>query len=215
MKELALSQHWYQFVLMGVVCYIIGCFNFAKLIARFKHKDITKIGSGNPGTMNMSREFGLKVGIITFFLRRIQGGDSCAHQLFCISRLCIRGQRCHRRGLHPLFLRRVRHYRAYLPRHDEVQGRKGDRFYVGTILDKSRLRESVVSSRRICGVLVDRFLHRGNGMGIDGIADRGFGFRSLAGDSLLVSLSGGTVEYIRRSFVFADFSHRLFDVVCA
>ena len=35
MKELALSQHWYQFVLMGVVCYIIGCFNFAKLIARF------------------------------------------------------------------------------------------------------------------------------------------------------------------------------------
>lgn len=74
MKELALSQHWYQFVLMGVVCYIIGCFNFAKLIARFKHKDITKIGSGNPGTMNMSREFGLKVGIITFFCDAFKGG---------------------------------------------------------------------------------------------------------------------------------------------
>ncbi|MFQ7077903.1 MAG: hypothetical protein ACLRSW_08170 [Christensenellaceae bacterium] len=28
------------------------------MIARFKHKDTTKIGSGNPGTMNMTREFG-------------------------------------------------------------------------------------------------------------------------------------------------------------
>ncbi len=74
MKELAFSQDWYQFVLMGVVCYFIGCFNFAKLIARFKHKDITKIGSGNPGTMNMSREFGLKVGITTFFCDAFKGG---------------------------------------------------------------------------------------------------------------------------------------------
>lgn len=74
MKELVLSQSWYRFVLMGAVCYLIGCFNFAKLIARFKHKDITKIGSGNPGTMNMSREFGLKAGIITFFCDAFKGG---------------------------------------------------------------------------------------------------------------------------------------------
>ena len=74
MKEWSFSQNWYQFLIMAVVCYLIGCFNFAKLIARFKHKDITKIGSGNPGTMNMSREFGLKVGIITFFCDAFKGG---------------------------------------------------------------------------------------------------------------------------------------------
>lgn len=165
--------------------------------------------------MNMSREFGLKVGIITFFCDASRAVFPRSSSYFVYRGYVFAGQRCHRRGFHPLFLRRVRHYRGIFTRHDEIQRRKGDRFHAGTILDKSRLRESVVSSRRICGVLVDRFLHRGNGMGIHGIADRGFGLRSLAGDSLLVSLSGGTVEYIRCSFVFADFSHRLFDVVCA
>ena len=57
MKELYLSGSWYYFLLMAVVCYFIGCFNFAMLIARSKHKDVRKIGSGNPGTMYMIREF--------------------------------------------------------------------------------------------------------------------------------------------------------------
>ena len=56
MKELPLSQSWYWFVLMALVCYFVGCFNFAVLIAKTKHKDAHKIGSGNPGTMNMTRE---------------------------------------------------------------------------------------------------------------------------------------------------------------
>ncbi len=74
MKELALANSWYWFVLMAVVCYFIGCFNFAVLIAKTKHKDVRKIGSGNPGTMNMSREFGLKVGLLNFFLDGFKGG---------------------------------------------------------------------------------------------------------------------------------------------
>ena len=61
-------------MVMAVVCYLIGCFNFARLISRSKHKDITKIGSGNPGTMNMSREFGLKIGLLTFFCDAVKGG---------------------------------------------------------------------------------------------------------------------------------------------
>lgn len=59
---------------MAIVCYFIGCFNFARAISRQKNKDITKIGSGNPGTMNMSREFGWKVGLLTFFCDAIKGG---------------------------------------------------------------------------------------------------------------------------------------------
>ncbi|MBQ3506521.1 MAG: glycerol-3-phosphate acyltransferase [Clostridia bacterium] len=74
MKTFDLSQNWWQFVIVAIVCYFIGCFNFALLISRFKKRDITKIGSGNPGTMNMSREFGLKVGVLTFFCDAFKGG---------------------------------------------------------------------------------------------------------------------------------------------
>ncbi len=74
MKELAFNSSWYWFLLMAVVCYFIGCFNFAVLIAKSKHKDVKKIGSGNPGTMNISREFGMKVGFLNFMLDALKGG---------------------------------------------------------------------------------------------------------------------------------------------
>ncbi len=74
MKQFVFSQSWWQFVVIGIVCYFIGCFNFARLISRIKKRDITKIGSGNPGTMNMSREFGLKIGVLTFFCDAFKGG---------------------------------------------------------------------------------------------------------------------------------------------
>ena len=74
MKELAFSQLWYWLLLMAAICYLIGCFNFAVIIAKTKHKDVHKIGSGNPGTMNMTREFGLKVGLINFLCDACKGG---------------------------------------------------------------------------------------------------------------------------------------------
>lgn len=74
MKEFSLSGGWYWFVLMAIVCYFVGCFNFAVVIAKFKHKNVHKIGSGNPGTMNMSREFGLKIGLLNFLLDVCKGG---------------------------------------------------------------------------------------------------------------------------------------------
>ncbi len=67
MQSFSFSQNWWQFLLVAIVCYFFGCLNFAIIISRLKKSDITKIGSGNPGTMNMSREFGWKVGILTFF----------------------------------------------------------------------------------------------------------------------------------------------------
>lgn len=74
MKELAFADCWYWFLLAAVVCYLIGCFNFAVLISHFKNKDIRDIGSGNPGTMNMTRTFGLKIGVINFVCDAVKGG---------------------------------------------------------------------------------------------------------------------------------------------
>ena len=58
----------------AIVGYFVGCFNFAWLISRLKKRDIRNIGSGNPGTMNMTREFGLKIGMLTFFGDAFKGG---------------------------------------------------------------------------------------------------------------------------------------------
>ncbi len=74
MRELALSELWYWFLLMAVVCYLIGSINFATLVSRLKHHDIRKEGSGNPGTMNMFRTFGWKIGLVTFLLDAFKGG---------------------------------------------------------------------------------------------------------------------------------------------
>lgn len=74
MKIFSFAQNWWQILLIAVICYFIGCFNFARFISRLKHKDITTIGSGNPGTMNMTREFGLKIGFITFACDAFKGG---------------------------------------------------------------------------------------------------------------------------------------------
>lgn len=74
MEEVYFSKSWWQFLLMAIVCYLIGCINFALLISKSRKKDITKIGSGNPGTMNMSREFGWKIGVLTFFCDALKGG---------------------------------------------------------------------------------------------------------------------------------------------
>lgn len=74
MKQFYLSNGWYWLVLLGIACYFIGCFNFAVLISRLKKRDIRKSGSGNPGTMNMFREFGWKIGCATFFSDAFKGG---------------------------------------------------------------------------------------------------------------------------------------------
>ena len=67
-------QNCWQFILLAVGGYLIGCFNFAHLIAKLKKKDVAKMGSGNPGAMNMTREFGVLIGFLTFFLDAFKGG---------------------------------------------------------------------------------------------------------------------------------------------
>lgn len=60
-------------ICFAVLSYLIGSINWAVLISKRKKTDIRTLGSGNPGTLNMSRNFGLKFGILTFLLDVLKG----------------------------------------------------------------------------------------------------------------------------------------------
>lgn len=62
-----------EYVLLVIVSYFIGNISFARLISKNKNEDITKKGSGNPGTMNMLRNYGIKTGAITLILDVLKG----------------------------------------------------------------------------------------------------------------------------------------------
>ncbi len=59
------------------VCYLIGNVNNALIISRIKKRDIRAEGSGNPGAMNMIRNFGAVIGITTLILDAIKGAIGC------------------------------------------------------------------------------------------------------------------------------------------
>ncbi len=66
--QVEIKDVWWMFLLVAIFSYFVGNVNFARIISKKLNKDITKEGSGNPGTMNMSRTFGLKIGLLTFTL---------------------------------------------------------------------------------------------------------------------------------------------------
>ena len=81
MKDFVLSDAWFwvipnwvQFVLIAVISYLVGCFSVARFISKLKKQDISKMGSGNPGAMNMIRQFGPAIGVTTFLLDAIKAG---------------------------------------------------------------------------------------------------------------------------------------------
>ena len=51
----------------------MGNFSSARVIAKAKKDDITKYGSGNPGTLNTWRAFGFWAGVLTFVLDMLKG----------------------------------------------------------------------------------------------------------------------------------------------
>ena len=66
------------YVGIALLAYLIGSVNFAKIIAwHGRRKDITKIGSKNPGTMNMLRSFGLWLAVLTFLCEVVKSGVTC------------------------------------------------------------------------------------------------------------------------------------------
>ena len=64
---------WWQFLLFAIGSYLMGNVNFAIIISKLKKKDIRTLGSGNPGTLNMSRNFGLGIGVLTLLLDIVKG----------------------------------------------------------------------------------------------------------------------------------------------
>ena len=56
-----------------VVSYLLGSFNFAVFLSRFRKQDIRKCGSGNPGATNMLRTFGFKLALLIFLLDALKG----------------------------------------------------------------------------------------------------------------------------------------------
>jgi len=62
-----------KFVLLVVGGYFIGNFSSAKFLSKLKKDDITKHGSGNPGTMNMLRTYGIGLGIATLVMDALKG----------------------------------------------------------------------------------------------------------------------------------------------
>lgn len=73
MQYLTISDLWWQFLIFAVCSYLIGNVNFAVIISSIKKQDIRKMGSGNPGTLNMSRNFGLGIGVLTLVLDILKG----------------------------------------------------------------------------------------------------------------------------------------------
>lgn len=70
--------HWWQFLLVAVGSFLIGGINFAILFTRrIKHADIRSVGSGNAGTTNVFRVFGLGLGALTFLCDALKGVLVC------------------------------------------------------------------------------------------------------------------------------------------
>lgn len=66
----------WKYVLAIAIGYCFGNISFARIISKMLKKDITQQGSGNPGSMNMLRTFGFKIGLLTLFLDSMKGAIS-------------------------------------------------------------------------------------------------------------------------------------------
>lgn len=68
----------FYFIFVALISYFVGTINFSKIIAwNSRRKDITKMGSGNPGTMNMLRSFGFGLALATFVAEVMKSGVLC------------------------------------------------------------------------------------------------------------------------------------------
>lgn len=66
-------MQYLYYSILAVVAYFVGNITFARIIAKAHKDDITKHGSGNPGTLNTWRSFGFWPGILTFLLDMVKG----------------------------------------------------------------------------------------------------------------------------------------------
>lgn len=62
-----------KIILLVVCSYFFGGIHFAAIISKLKGVDIKTLGSGNPGTMNMLRNFGVSTAVLTLILDALKG----------------------------------------------------------------------------------------------------------------------------------------------
>lgn len=63
-----------SYVLGCIACYLLGAVPFSVLFSRgMLHKDVRRYGSGNPGTSNMTRAFGIKYGLLVLLFDMAKG----------------------------------------------------------------------------------------------------------------------------------------------
>lgn len=55
----------FKYIAIVLVSYFCGTFTFARYVSKARNKDVMSQGSGNPGTMNMVRNYGYIAGAIT------------------------------------------------------------------------------------------------------------------------------------------------------
>ena len=69
---------WWQYLLLAVCCYALCNFNFAITFSKlFKKSDVRDYGSGNAGTTNVFRVYGLRMGALTFLCDTVKGVACC------------------------------------------------------------------------------------------------------------------------------------------
>lgn len=69
---------WWQYLLLALCCYAVGNVNFAIAFSKlFKKSDVRDYGSGNAGTTNMFRVYGLRMGALTFVCDTLKGVACC------------------------------------------------------------------------------------------------------------------------------------------
>lgn len=60
-------------VICVIAAYLVGSINAATIVSKIKGKNIKKLGSGNPGTMNVLRSIGKGWGALTFAFDSVKG----------------------------------------------------------------------------------------------------------------------------------------------
>ena len=71
-----MSDFW-KFLILIVVSYLLGNVTFARLFSKTRKDDITSHGSGNPGTMNMLRTYGVVLAILTLVFDALKSVIAC------------------------------------------------------------------------------------------------------------------------------------------
>lgn len=68
------AQYWWQYCIVALVGYLFGSVNYSVIFSKaIKKRDIRTSGSGNAGTTNMFRTFGMWLGLLAFVCDFLKG----------------------------------------------------------------------------------------------------------------------------------------------